>query len=469
MGLRAWNSPALSAPASSAVARIQLDVLKHLSLRDGDCAYLEKHLLVERGAATTTAPVRLSSRANDTILQKVVVRLELMDEDEEEHHRHKPTSEIDRNGENNLCLVPPVVLANLGIPPQVIWRRRDALSEEGVGFRLRAIHDNDDEDGEDRDGNSSSDDEDLAWTFRGTQSLSPRRRRRKRRKRIAGRVLLRPLGRSTRWPWFEFRPTKSGRTPSPQSQDNENNDNDNDNNDRQREGLPTQHDDDLPRATAADEQDDESGDESWIYPSRAGIVLQESKLCEVRYNIKRNKGDGPQEQKTCYYEVLRIEEARDNKFVFTEEEGEEDDDCFYLTNHSTQFELDSYPLSSHSIVRRLPLPLPFCGIDDDKTTATDDERKLREGQQSPEDKWEETIDSMVTPRRLFASSEETGQPHENDPSIEDEASEASSNCFSFHPDWETVATALLDAPQSIKKYNTCQYHGARGPLCSCLR
>lgn len=484
--LQSSSSSTPAVPSSSAIARIPLDVLKSLSLRDGDYAFLEKHILVD---ATAQGPL---SRMEDDmlLLQKVVIRLELMNESEEE--------EQDTNSDNNCCLVPPIVLANLGISPQVMWQQnRSSFLEEGATFRLRAIHDDEDNSDEDEEDDDGVDGFTTAFTLQNHKSKIslPARRR----KRIAGRVLLRPLGRAPLWPWFSLtastttKATQNERTRSQESADN-NQQEDQSSSDMNRSGEPKNN---PITASAAAVVEDEKGNEAeehdaWIYPSCSGIVLQKSTLCEVRYNTNSNKGNSRQQQQqqqnVCYYEVLRIEEAKETIVISGEEDGNkgaddkeeedgDDDEVFYLTARCTQFELDSYPLSSQSHIRRLPLPLPISrktnteakattrgdssnnveGItaNDEKESQEEPAQEPRDGKNSP----------MVTPRKLFASSEITPEkPSDNsgDALVHDEAA-SDENAFSCHPDWKQVAKALLDAPSIDVDYDDHDEDGVGRP------
>jgi ATP-dependent 26S proteasome regulatory subunit len=392
--------------------------------------------------------------------------------------------------------------------------------EEGVTFRLRAIHDDDEDSSSDEDEDEDDDDDEkgLTTTFplqnHKSKSTTPdmKSTTRRRRKRIAGRVLLRPLGRAALWPWFSLTTppppptttTKATQNEIPQSQESTDN--------NQQEGH---YSSDIPRsgeskdnpkttaAVAAAVVDDEKGyeaedDDAWIYPSRSGIVLQESTLCEVRYNsttnINTNTGNPwkensrQQQQNVCYYEVLRIEEEKETTVIpgeedkdmeeEDEEEEENDDELFYLTARCTQFELDSYPLSSQSHIRRLPLPPPFSrqtnaeattrgdsnNHDEDATASTEEKERQEEPAQGPR---EERNDPLVTPRKLFASSEVTPEKKPSDNSGSDAFgdNEAVSDeiDFSCHPDWKKVAKALLDAPPIDVEYHDHYKDDGRRP------
>ena len=491
--LQSSSSSTPAVPSSSAIARVPLDVLKNLSLRDGDYAFLEKHLLDN---ATAQEPISRMEDDSLLLLQKVVIRLELMDETEEEDH--------DTNFDNNRCLVPPIVLANLGISPQAMWQQnKRRFLEEGVTFRLRAIHDDEDNSDEDEDDGDDDDHDGFPSAFRWQNHRSKISLPARRRKRIAGRVLLRPLGRAPLWPWFSLTspppppttpPTtaKANQNEKPQFQESTDN--------NQKGGQPLS---DKTRSrepknnpmTASDEKENEAEEhDAWIYPSRSGTVLQKATLCEVRYNTNSNEGKSrhQQEQNVCYYEVLRIEEAKEtavipggkdggedaDAYVIEEEVSDDDaDELFYLTARCTQFELDSNPLSSQSYIRRLPLPLPISrttnadakatirgdsSSNDEGTAATDEKEGKEEPAQEPRDG---KNTQMVTPRKLFASSEITpDKPSDNsgDVLVHDEAA-SDENSFSCHPDWKQVAKALLDAPSIDVEYHDHAEDGVGRP------
>mmetsp|Transcript_6099 Transcript_6099/g.14804 ORF Transcript_6099/g.14804 Transcript_6099/m.14804 type:complete len:1142 (+) Transcript_6099:102-3527(+) len=419
--LRAWNRP-----SSAACARIPLDVLKGLSLQDGDYAFLEKHQLAEMDEKITAS--------RDTMLENVAIRLQLMDEDEElELTESMGAATVYAN---NHCLVPPIVLANLGVSPQTLWeqtiRKSFPLEEKAIVFRLRAIHDYRD------DGSSNDDNVGIASPWLKRRNIATFKRRMK----TAGRVLLRPLGRAPLWPWFSL-------TSSTTAKDN----NDNQITQSQDGGSSVNlssferpKNSSTTAASVTKEEENEVKDAVWIYPSRSGVVLQESKLCEVRYNTNSNNV----KQNVCYYEVLRIfsckgedegeDEDDDEDKDKDEDENQDEDglteDQFYVTAPCTQFELDSCPLSvsALSYVRRLPLPSPSSSHDATVVMEGCDNGISRE--QPTEMSTAQINDPFVARRKLFSSSEISP---EKDTTLDDLV-------FSCHPDWKKVATALLDAP-----------------------
>ena len=404
--LRVWNRP-----SSASCARISLDVLKGLSLQDGDYAFLEKHQMVEMDEKITAS--------NDTMLEKVAIRLQLMDEDEELELTESMGAATD--DANNLCLVPPIVLANLGVSPQILWeqtvRKPFLLNETGIFFRLRAIHDFLDagSNGDDNVGIASS-----PWLIAKHRNIATSKRRMK----TATRVLLRPLGRASLWPWFSLTSSTAAKDKSDkqitQSQDGGSSVN--------LSSFERLKKNPITTASVTKIEENEVEDAVWIYPSRSGVVLQESKLCEVRYNTKSSNV----KQNVCYYEVLRIFSSEDED----EDEDEDglDEDRFYVTAPCTQFELDSCPLSALSYVRRLPLPSPSSSLDVTVVKTDFDDAKSYE--KPMESCVQQINDPFVARRKLFSSSEISP---EKDTTLDDLV-------FSCHPDWKKVANALLDAP-----------------------
>ena len=441
--LLSWNRS--SSESSSACTKIPLNVLKELSLRDGDCAFLEKHFVIDDE----------TDKNNDidieTLLTKVVVRLQLMDEDEEEGKQLGVVATIDDDCNNNVCLVPSIVLANLGIPPQTIWQQQNStdgsipMTEQNNGvvvFRLRAIHEKNTGGDSSRSGDQGDDELETTppWQIsRDKNSTLPARGK------VASHVLLRPLGRAPLWPWFSLTPpvttaTKAtiqnetqGEGKKPEDRvDSSTNHLAFEKSKTTQTTIPTA---DVPIEPKKD--DNQVKDGVWIYPSRSGVILQESTLCEVRYNSNNSCN---LYKSVCYYEVLQI--------VTRENDGNEEgkgksvcEDDFYVTAPCTQFELDSCPLSALSHVRRLPLPPPFsassleCGDSSKSTTTVLEDKTQRQPIQSPR---EQSNSPLVTPRKFFESSNNGG-------AFADETT-SEEPVFSCHPDWRKVANALLEAP-----------------------
>ena len=396
VSLRFWNQPISSPGEADTCAKIPLDVLKDLSLRDGDFAVLEKHALVEANEKNPTH--------TDTLLRKIVVRLKLMDEDEERTVLNLSGSNLSNDNSKNVCLVPPIVLANLGISPKTIWQQSttglSSLTEHRTVFRLREIRE---ENGGGSSGEGGGGVGSPPWQVIQDKSTVPVKAK------VASHVLLRPLGRAPMWPQFSL-------TPSVSLQEETNN------------GKTKDDQNILDTSSTSDSRHAEDG--VWIFPSRSGILLQESTLCEVRYNTNSHDGN----HNVCYYEILRI--LSDENGGEADEEKTLHQDDFYITTSTTEFELDTFPLSGISHVRRLPLPLPFClDHDGDDSVQLDNEgqKNCTKSIQKPPN------ESMVLPRKLFELPEPTSGG----------TASAGDCAFSCHPDWKTVANALLDAPAMI--------------------
>ncbi len=410
--LGVWNRPSSAPPESASFARIPLDVLKNLSLQDGDFAFLEKHLLIDADDNITMF--------HDTIMEKVVVQLQLMDEDEELEFTMPELKRSIEDDANNRCLVAPIILANLGVSPLSIWEQGNlkpaSLTETDVVFRLRAIHDekNDERIGDDDDGCPAS-----PWLIAKSKNVpTPKRRMKK-----AGRVLLRPLGRAPLWPAFSL----ASSTTSKGNSEKETTQSQEDHSSGNRSSLEKPDNSPVSPSSVRKEGRVENNKEEdvWIYPSRSGCVLQESKLCEVRYNSSSHST----KKSVCYYEILRIFSSDDDH---DEEDFDGlDKDLFYVTAACTQFELDSCPLSALSYVRRLPLPSLSSSYQTTTSTAGSDELTYRK-----ELSTENMNKKSATPQKLFATSA----------LFPEKAATSDDLVFSCHPDCKKVANALLDAP-----------------------
>ncbi len=400
--LRVWKHPISAPEEADACVKIPLDVLKDLFLRDGDFAVLEKHGLAGANEKDTTHA--------DTLLRKIVVRLKLMDEDEERTVLNFSGSNLSNDNSKNVCLVPPIVLANLGISPQTIWQQSKngfvTLAEHRTVFRLREIHE--------ENGGGSSSGEGGVGVGSPPWQVAQGKRTEPVKAKVAKRVLLRPLGRAPMWPRFSLTPPVTLQEETNQNQTNDN--------------TKDEHYT-LDKNSTTDSKHDE--DEVWIFPSRSGIILQESILCEVRSNTNSHGGN----HNVCYYEILRIFSGENVGDEADEEKTLHRDD-FYITASITQFELDSFPLSGLPYVRRLPLPSPFSLDHDGDDSARLDNERQKNGTKSIE---KPSNESMVKPRKLF----ELPEPHSG--GVESEGDYA----FSCHPDWKNVAKALLDAPAMI--------------------
>ena len=427
----------------SSFVRVPLTVLKDLALSDGDYAFIEKVVRVgitdvqphvenserldhprycDKNTATTHNTMMGNHNHNQIprrakIRRKIVVRLILMDEAEEEEVEIRNRADMKYTVTNCIC-VPTTVMTNLGLSPEAYWNDPECGNSCSTGddinntinnninrasttntfFQLRAIYDD--------DSNTEDDESSLSNTCSSSSRGHPcetnrqRRRRRRNRKRIAGHVLLRPLGRqeSRVLPCFPSLRNHRHRhrhrhhhqrndtiTNDPTRSDNASSTNTNNihpNNEEYSKYNATKDRNEKNEDTVVAVDDDEDT-YNWIFPSRSGIVLQESVLFEVRYHDDANNNGNNEKTtaKVCYYEILKVQPKDDHhpaqeRYNATTNYDELDDDnddnddtndndkhdndeYFYITSSLTKFELDSEPISSLQFVRRLP-PKPSC-------------------------------------------------------------------------------------------------------------
>jgi SpoVK/Ycf46/Vps4 family AAA+-type ATPase len=499
----------------SSIVRVPLEVLKGLSLRDGDYAFIE-----EEEIDTDVVVIKTRRRRRQSRRKNVIVRLELMDEEEEENEIiTKKQKSCNNNCTSTICVVvPSIVLTNLGLPPQAYWNNncneKDDNNYTKTSFRLRAIYDGDDE--------VDDDDTVRSSTSIGQEYFTNR-------KRIATHVLLRPLGRSVRWPCFSLSRHQKTTSLSPNStnhekstkqiDDNEDDDTNDDKNiadsitsdkdNSNKKNLKNEkqhsHNDDHNKngknSYSEDGNDNDDDNDTWIFPSRSGILLQESMLFEVRYHDNENddnnsdtgddndneKKKNKKKIKVCYYEVLKIrskeeddvnivsqkigDKDKDDEIIDTndeytdsndenEDEDEDEDDVFYVTSSCTQFGFDSESISSLPFVRRLPPPPPSsssssltiknlsssssqCSSNDNSATKTDTQNCQQQQIQLDQTKGE----IPVTPRRLFTVPK--SPDNDNDANIVDNSvTDGYYDDDVPHPNWKVVAQALIHAPHT---------------------
>jgi peroxin-6 len=239
-------------PAScAAIARVSLCVLKSLQLQEGDVTVLG---IAARHDENDSLATSLTSG--------VVVRLELMEEEEE-------MDLMQPNQHENIVMVPLIVITNLGLNPQRLLEAMEASREDENYPRPH-----------------------LQVPLYDSESLflmpatCPR---------LAQHVLLRPLGRPPLVPLY--RPLG----------ENGNNHN----------------------------------DQSFIYPSLSGALLQQGMICAVP--------DPRNSRQVLHYQVLQITVAENDQ---DDTPPHNENNHYANTQSQTTFELDSGPLSQY--VPRLP-------------------------------------------------------------------------------------------------------------------